>query len=410
MSDIVHNQDKPRPLEGVKVLEYGVFHAGPGCGSIFGDLGAEVIKIEAAEGDPIRYWTKIGGIDLATDNGESLMFEVSNRNKKGICLDIKTEKGRSVLNRLVKWADVFLTNLRKSTKSELGIDYAALSEINPTIIHANVSGYGPEGPMSDLGAFDPLGQARSGMMFVTGQPEPVLMHLGILDQATAIAASHAVLTALYVREKKGIGQEVHISLYSTALWLQYPNLTISNVLATNPCVPSDRRKHSPLRNRFRCKDGKWIIGAHHPENKYWATFCRATGQDDLLNDARFTDDSGRPAGHHLLIEIFDQVFVEKTRDEWMAIFQKHKLMFTSIQTIEEVQNDPQAEVNGYVAPFAHERFGSVRLPGYPVHFSHCSAGMRHAAPAIGQHTEDILRELGYSKNEIEELRREKVVV
>jgi hypothetical protein len=118
----------------------------------------------------------------------------------------------------------------------------------------------------------------------------------------------------------------------------------------------------------------------------------------------------KPVGHHLLIEIFDQVFVEKTRDEWMAIFQKHKLMFTSIQTIEEVQNDPQAEVNGYVAPFAHERFGSVRLPGYPVHFSHCSAGMRHAAPAIGQHTEDILRELGYSKNEIEELRREKVVV
>jgi crotonobetainyl-CoA:carnitine CoA-transferase CaiB-like acyl-CoA transferase len=247
------------------------------------------------------------------------------------------------------------------------------------------------------------------MMFVTGQQEPVLMHLGILDQATAITASHAVITALLVRERKGIGQEVHLSLYSTALWLQYPNLTISNVLSVNPCVPSARHEHSPLRNRFRCKDGKWIIGTHHPEQKYWATFCKAVGQEHLLSDSSFTDAAGRPINHRALIDIFDKVFTAKTRDEWMEILQQHKLMFTAVQTISEVEKDVQATVNGYVVPFDHPRFGPVNLPGYPIHFSRCSAGTRHPAPAIGQHTEEILRQLGCSTQEIEELRRDNVI-
>ena len=192
------HHDKPGPLEGIKVVEYGVFHAGPGCGAILGDLGADVIKIESGIGDPERYWTNVAGMDLTFENGASAIFEATNRNKKGIYLDIENAKGRDIFNRLVKEADVFLTNLRKSTKSVLGIDYGAISQINPGIIHANVSGYGPEGPMSDVGAFDSMGQASTGMMFVTATPEPAILRLGIMDQATAIAASHAILTALFL--------------------------------------------------------------------------------------------------------------------------------------------------------------------------------------------------------------------
>ena len=408
---IMDKSDKtgPGPLDGIKIVEYGVFHAGPGGGAILGDLGAEVIKIEAAAGDPIRHWTHIGSIDIAKPDGESLMYEVSNRNKRGLCLDIKTEEGREVLHRLVKGADVFLTNLRKSTKSKLGIDYESLSKLNPKIIHANVSGYGPEGPMRDIGAFDPLGQALSGMMFVTGQGEPVLIHLGVLDQATAIAASHAIITALLVRERKGIGQEVHVSLYSTALWLQHPNLVISNALHIDPCVPAARHEHSPLRNRFCCKDGLWILGTHHPEEKYWAVFCKATGQQALLQDSRFTDSHERPGNYRELIPIFDKVFATKTRDEWMEIFRPHKLMFSAVKTIEEVEHDAQALANGYVTPFDFKDIGKVNIPGYPVQFSHCSAATKSPAPAIGEHTDHILGELGYTSSQIEALRKGNII-
>ena len=402
-------QGLQRPLEGIQIVEYGVFHAGPGGNAILGDLGAEIIKIETSSGDPERYWTQVAGSDFSLKNGESLIFEASNRNKKGICLDIKNEKGRKIFDRLITDADVFLTNLRKSTKVKLGLDYETLSQLNSKIIFASVSGYGLEGPMSDLGAFDPLGQARSGMMFVAGNSEPEMLHLGILDQATAITVSHAILTALLVRERRGFGQEVHISLYSTALWIQYMNLLINTVLSIDPCIPADRTRHSPLRNRFRCQDGKWVLGTHHPEEKYWATFCKATGQSHLLNDLRFTTEDGKPTNYVELNAIFDKVFASKPRDEWMEIFLSHGLLACSVQKIQEVPDDPQALANNYVVPFDHPLQGHIKIPGYPIHFSACVAGTSSAAPQLGEHTDLILQELGYTDREIDKLKKAEII-
>ncbi len=402
--------ERPMPLEGIKIVEYGVFHAGPGGSAILGDLGADIIKIESGFGDPERYWTRIARLDMALKNGESIWHEISNRNKKGIHLDIKADKGKAVLHRLVKDADVFVTNLRQSTKAALGIDYESLKSINPRLIHANVSGYGPDGPMKDLGAFDPLGQGISGLMFTTGSPEPLLLHLGVLDQATAIALSHAVITALFVRERRGIGQEVHVSLFSAALWLQHPNLMLSGVLGIDPSrVQSGRAEHSPLRNRFLCKDGRWIIGTHHPEEKYWADFCRLTGQEALLQDRRFTDEMGRPIPGADLLERFDRVFATRTRDEWIAVFLEQGLMFAPVKHISEIEKDPQAWANGYVEPFEHPSLGRITIPGYPVRFSECRAGTRIPAPTVGQHTDEILRAHGYSGKEIEALKSEGVI-
>jgi crotonobetainyl-CoA:carnitine CoA-transferase CaiB-like acyl-CoA transferase len=403
------NQELPGPLDGVRVLEYGVFHAGPGAGAILGDLGADVIKIESEEGDPERYWVRLGKLDISLPSGESVMFQVSNRNKRGLCLDIETQEGRDVFHRLIKKCDVFLTNLRKSTKAEMGLDYAALSRVNPRIIHANVSGYGPEGPMRDLGAFDPLGLACSGMMFVTGTREPVLMHLGILDQATAIATSQAILTALFVRERKGIGQEVHVSLYSSGLWLMQPSLMINNILSVEPMVRGDRSEQSPLRNFFRCKDGKWIMGTHHPEEKYWPVFCEATGLTELAEDPRFADDAARANNCAELVDRFDKVFSTKTRDEWMDIFLSKGLMFCSIQHVSEIKNDPQAIANKYVVDFEDPVLGKLKLPGYPVHFSANRAGTRGLAPGVGEHTVEVLEEIGYTDQEIDELRKQGVI-
>ena len=398
----------PGPLEGIRMVEYGVFHAGPGAGAILGDMGADVIKIETAAGDPERYWVSVGNLDMVTPAGDSLMFDVSNRNKRGICLDIKTERGREVLHRLVKGADVFLTNLRKTTKAKLGVDYASISEVNPNVVYASVSGYGQEGPLQDLGAFDPLGLARSGMMFVTGGEEPRFIHLGVLDQATAITASHAIITALLVRERKGIGQEVHVSLLSTGMWLTYINLML-NAVDINPTRSGERSEHSPLRNVFFCKDGKWMIGTHHPESRYWDRFCRATGQEALLEDPRLADDAGRIQHCRELIEIFDQVFAEKTSDEWMEIFVPLGLMFSTIQTLPEVPLDPQVLANGYMVPFDHPALGMINIPGYPVHFSATPAGTRRQAPLLGEHTDEVLLESGYSREEIEALRKDQVI-
>jgi crotonobetainyl-CoA:carnitine CoA-transferase CaiB-like acyl-CoA transferase len=403
-----HGVPRP-PLEGIFVLEYGVFHAGPGAGAILGDLGADVLKIEDMTGDPERYWTDLGRIHIAMPSGESAMFHFSNRNKRAMCLDIKRDAGRQVLERLVARADIFLTNLRKSTKKGLGIDYETIRGLNQRIIHANVSGYGPQGFMSDLGAFDPLGLARSGMTFVTGSEEPKLMHLGILDQATAIAASHAIMTALFVRERSGLGQEVHVSLYSVGQWLTAANLTVHGLLGIDPVIPANRTEHSPLRNRYRCGDGKWIICTHHPEEKYWPIFCEAIEQTYLLSDPRFADTKSREANREALIEILDRVFETRTSGEWMEVFVGRGLMFCPAQQVGEVQNDPQALANGYMVDFQDPVLGRIRIPGYPVHFSENSAGTRSLGPFLGQHTMEVMRELGYSDEEIGDLKRDGVI-
>jgi len=402
-------QDLPGPLDGIRIVEYGVFHAGPGADAILGDLGADVIKIESGIGDPERYWRDVGGMDFTLPSGDSLTFETSNRNKKGIYVDIETDMGRNILHRLIQNADVFLTNLRKSTIKKIGIDYETISKVNPKIIHASVSGYGQEGPMSDLGAFDPLGMARSGMLFVTGSPYPVMMHLGILDQATAIAASHAILTALVYRERHGIGQAVHVSLFSTGIWLLYFNFLLSTFLKIDKVPTYDRSYHSPLRNAFLCKDDKIVMATHHPESRYWGTFCEATGQRALIDDPRFSTDAARKANCPELIGIFDQIFLEKTRDEWMEIFQKCGLMISSVQTIAEVSTDPQAIINNYVVPFDHPKLGRVMIPGYPAHFSACRAGTKSAAPDMGEHTDIVMKELGFSDQEIIIMKNEGVI-
>ena len=397
------------PLSGIRVVEYGVFHAGPGAGAILGDLGAEIIKIETGKGDPERFWSVIGGVDITVPGGESIMFEISNRNKKGLHLDIQTKKGREVFERLIKTADVFLTNLRQSTTHDLGIDYESMRTINPAVIHAGVSGYGEQGPAADLGAFDPMGQARSGMMYLYDDQTPGLIHMAVLDQAAAITASHAILAALFARERHGVAQAVHTSLYSAGLWLMYCNLYAKSVLDRDTAFAWKRYENSPLRNSFQCSDGEWIIGVHHPEEKYWELFCEITGQKELLSDPRFADLLARRKNVAELVAVFDRVLATRTRDEWIDMFQKNGLMFTPVQHIGEVLDDPQALANAYVVEFEHPAHGRIKLPGYPARFSAAEAKTRLAAPGLGEHSSEILLGLGYSEYDLKELRDQGVI-
>jgi formyl-CoA transferase len=403
--------EKLMPLEGIRIIELGIFVAAPGAAAILGDLGADVVKIESWTGDPGRYLAKIGKSQpMALKNGDSLVFHAANRSKKGICIDLGKEKGREIFYRLIAGADVFVTNLRKNTLTKLGAAYADLSKVNPRIIYASVSGYGPEGPMKDVGAFDPLGLAYSGMMYMTGSSEPLHIPPSVapLDQATAISTSHAILTALLARERQGIGQEIHISLYSTGMWLMYISHMAAQLLSLSPKA-WNRYENTPLGNYSRCKDGKWIMGIHHPEEKYWPPFCEATGQTALLKDPRFADHESRLENCAELVAIFDKVFATRTRDEWVKILVDMGLMFVKVQDFEEVQNDPQALLNGYVVNFDDPRLGKVKIPGYPVHFSANRAGTRSLAPVLGEHTDQIMGQVGYTDKEIEELRRAGVI-
>lgn len=401
----------PGPLEGIRIVEYAIWHAGPGASAILGDMGAEVIKIETLKGDPERLQKGLGAVRFGGtgDPDWSFLFEFSNRNKKGICLDIKTEKGREIFDSLIKDADVFLTNLRNSTKPKLGIDYQTLAEINPKIVHASVSGFGLKGPMNDIGAFDPMGQAVSGMMFLTSDDEPILLQTVILDQMTSITASHAILSALLVRERQGIGQEVHVSLYSSALWLMHANLLVTSLMKVNPISAWNRLENPPLRNCYRCKDGNWIMGTHNPEEKYWPEFCELTGQKQLLDDPRFANEIGRVSHGEELIPLFDKVFLTRTRDEWMAMFREKGFMFAPVQRIDEVLADLQAIENDYVVDFDHLLFGQVKLPGFPVTFSANRAGTTSLSPALGEHTDSVLQNLGYDETEIKTLKREGII-
>jgi len=404
-----HPQPRPGPLSGIKVVEYAVFHAGPGAGAILGDLGAEVIKVEAPGGDPLRNWERIGARSFMLPNNKNLLFEISNRNKRDICVDIMRPEGRAILERLVADADVFLTNVRKSTKEKLGIDYETLRKINPRIVHANVSGFGPTGPVADVGAYDPMGQARSGMMFITGNTEPVLIQIAVLDQATCIAASHGIVTALFTRERHGYGQEVHASLLGTAFWLTYVNMIVASSGLLDPNIHWDRTVNSPVRNNFCCKDGKWICGVHHPEEKYWPLLCKATGLERLLDDPRFREYDSRIANGEALIGIFDEVFATRDRDEWVPTLLAHGLMFSPVQTLFEALEDPQTLASNYVVEFEHPDYGTTRIPGYPLHFSACDVGTRTAAPELGGDTAAVLEAMGYSRQEIRDLRERGVV-
>jgi crotonobetainyl-CoA:carnitine CoA-transferase CaiB-like acyl-CoA transferase len=264
--------------------------------------------------------------------------------------------------------------------------------------------------MEDHGAYDPLGLAYSGMMYMTGSSEPV--HVpppgALLDQATAISASHAILTALLVRERQGIGQEVHVSLYSTGMWLMYYNLLAAYTLSRS-ATPWIRREHTPLGGYSCCKDGKWIIGIHHPEQKYWPAFCEATEQTSLIQDPRFYDEERRLENCAELLTIFDQVFATKTQDEWLERLSAKGLMFVKVQDINEIQDDPQALINKYIVDFEDPHLGKVKVPGYPIHFSANRAGIQSFGPTLGEHTDLIMQQMGYTDQEIKILKEESVI-
>ncbi len=401
-----------KPLEGVRALDCGIYHAGPGGLAILGDLGAEVIKIEQPKtGDPMRRLWRVGGVPLHIPGDRSLFFEGANRNKKSVTIDLKTEKGNEILHRLVAESDVFLTNMRPMALKKLKMTYPLLRKTRPDLIYASVSAFGPKGPDKDRGGFDYLGQARSGFMFSMGEADtpPIVCQFGIIDQATAIMVSQHILTALYVRERTGKGQKIDVSILGSALCLLHFNVLIAQL--TGGEVPRHRRAtNQAMRNYYRCKDDRWIMLTLTPPARYWRDLCLALEHPELEKDPRFDTDDGRWENAPELVAALDAVFITRPLDDWLDRFGEYDLLCCAVQTVNDLTKDPQVMENEYLVDFDHPTLGKVKIPGYSAHFSENSAGTTSASPDLGEHTEEVLMEIGgYTKREIKTLREEGVI-
>jgi crotonobetainyl-CoA:carnitine CoA-transferase CaiB-like acyl-CoA transferase len=400
------------PLEGIRVIDWTIWQQGPVASVMLGDLGAEVIKIEErVGGDPGRGILRAQGLDL-TDR-PNFYFEANNRNKKSVAVDLKKAAGVQIVQRLTERADVFVQNFRQGVAARLGLDAATLRARNPRLIYASATGYGPEGAESGAPSFDYLGLARSGIMLSCGEPddEPLAIAGGIADQMGAVMLAYGVLAALFVRERTGRGQEVDASHLGSMAWLQ--GLGLSARLMLGRALPRQSRRYAtnPLWNHYRCADDQWLALSMLQPDRYWAQLCTVLEVPEAATDERFATMLQRMVNCGDCIRMLDEIFARRPRAEWLERLSKGgDFIFSVVNSVDDLPDDPQVLANGYVTNFEHPAFGPTRVVGMPVRLSETPGALRLPAPEFGQHTEEVLTGvLGYTWDEIGQLREAGVI-
>ena len=390
-------------LTGIRVLDFGRFIAGPYCAALLGDLGADVIRVERVEGGEDRY------VPPVTEAGEGGLYLQMNRNKRGMTLDLGHDDGRRIVQQLVATADVVVANLPPATLTQLGLDYATLSALNARIVLATVSAYGPGGPYSERPGFDSIGQAMSGAMFLSGLPDaPARAAVPYVDVSTAQALAMGVLAALWSRERHGHGQHVEGSLLRSALVMGNATI-IEQALRAPDRVPQGSRGFTAAPSDvFRASDG-WLVVATigQPMFERW---CRLIGQPGLLDDPRFADDEQR-GNHSLEISaLMADWCATRSRDDVLQALARAKIPAAPVLSPQQALDDPHIRATGLLQerPIA----GSARhapIAPHPVDLSQDAAQFVHPAPTLGQHTQEILAELGYDAAAVAALRARRVV-
>ncbi len=400
-------------LEGIRILDLTVMLQGPVATQMLADMGAEVIKIEERiKGDGTRRLVVWQGITCDMKGGRNIFIEQHNRNKKGITLDLKKEKGREVIYRLVEKSDVFAQNYRGGVAKRLGVDYKTLSQYNPKLIYASVSGYGPKGPDSNKPSFDYTAQARAGMMTLSGESDdPQPSQIYIADQMGATMLSYGILTALLARELHGVGQEVNVSAIGALTQLEKMNIIMQ--LWTGRELERLKRSDTlnPLWNHYKCSDGKWIALSHLESDRYWTDFCKALEIEDVEKDPKFENADRRLENRRELISILDRAFAKKTREEWMRILkEKGDFIYAAVNRLSDLATDPQMVANEYITEYDHPTFGTIKTVGVPVQLSKTPGKLRMPGPLLGEHTEEVLMEIGgYTREEVAELKEQEVI-
>ena len=390
-------------LKGVKVLDFGRYIAGPFCGTLLGDLGADVIRIEKVDGSEDRFLSPI------TEDGDGALFMQLARNKRSLTLNPMKPEGREVVKRLVATADVVVANLPPDTLEAMGLDYNSLRAIKPDIILTMISAFGRGGPYSNRVGFDGLGQAMSGNMYMSGTSEqPVKAYAPFIDFGTASLAAFGTMSALFERQKTGRGQIVEGSLFNTALTMMNGTVIEQAAIKANRLATLNRSQTSAPADTFKTKDG-WVLvqTVGGPLFKRWADLM---GEGHWLDDDRFKTDISRGDNGEIISERLASWCAERTNEEVLAEMEKARIPAGPILSPQQVLEDP------HIA--AKRLFESVEYPGLdtpaplmktPVELSETPGEIRSRAPRLGENTDEIMKELGYDQEQIIDLRNKRVI-
>jgi crotonobetainyl-CoA:carnitine CoA-transferase CaiB-like acyl-CoA transferase len=391
----------PTALEGTVAIEICGHVAGPYAGSLLGDLGCDVIKVELpGEGDTHR-----GRNPKYEGYGPS--FRALNRNKRSLTLNLKDPEGKQILFRLLEKADILIENFRPKTRSRLGLDYEELRKLNSGLIHCSITGYGQTGPYRDRPGFDTIGQALSGMLsLVTDLDQPRVAGFSITDHSTGIFAAHGILAALLARARTGRGQFVDVSLLQVSL--AFIESHVADYLNGGEAVS---RENFP-RGRifcFVCSDRRPLAVHLSGHQVSWEALVKAAGRPDLLDDPRFATRATRTRHHYDIVGILEEEFRKKPRAHWLRMFDSDEVAAAPINTIEEVFEDPQVRHLGIPRRIEHQKMGRSNLVGSPVNLSDTPGRFIRPAPLVGEHTDEILMNAGYDDKTIEALRGRGVI-
>jgi crotonobetainyl-CoA:carnitine CoA-transferase CaiB-like acyl-CoA transferase len=393
------------PMQGVRVVELGVWVAGPAAGGILADWGADVVKIEPPGlGDPARSFARMLGGDLPFNPP----FEMDNRSKRSIVIDLSRPEGRALAGALLERADVFVTNVRRTALARHGLDAAALRARFPRLVYAAISGYGFAGPDADRAAYDIAAYwARGGVAGALTRPgeAPPFQRGGMGDHQAGLALAGAVSAALYAREKTGRGQVVSTSLLRQGVYTLSFDLSIALRFGVAVAAGNRKTMGNPTINSYQDSTGRWFWLVGLEGDRHWPPLARAVGHPEWIRDPRFATAADRARNAAELIQALDAIFATRSREEWSAVFDAEpELWWAPVQAIDEVVNDPQVRAAGGLIDVP-DGASTTTFPATPVDFEGTPWKPRWMAPAHGQHTDEVLRELGRGDGEIAELRR-----
>ena len=397
------------PLDDIIVVEVDSYMASPSTGAILADLGARVIKIEPLSGDPMRGGSRPLKGDHARRalRGYDFQFDVDNRGKESFAVALDQRQGADLVRQLVSRAQVFMCNLLPYRQEKYGLGPASLFAVRPGLVHATLTGYGTTGPDSSRPGYDVTAFfGRSGLYDASREGNDGLVPQARPaqgDHTTGLAFLGAILAALRMAERTGEGQVVETSLYGTAVWTQASDYAVTAV----DHAPVRRRARKELLtitgNRFPCGDGNWVVLNMLPDASYWPKVCRVLGLEHLMEDARFVDSSTRYRNMAELVEIFDEAFARRSRDEWGRLFDEAGLIWGPVLGLHEVPEDIQAVETELFPEIEHPELGAYPTVGVPMRFANAEVRPRGPAPRTGQHNELLLQELGCTQEEIETL-------